>query len=147
MNWGYRRYSVQKSLLCPTGKVARPEAKLRLRGAKADAYVRALVDSGADHCLFPFNLARDIGAELFENHLDAAKGFSGEEVAVIPGRVKLALLSGREEFEWEATVGFAKFDSKSSECSILGRLGCLELFVVTLDEGKQKVSLEPLVFE
>lgn len=144
MIWGYRHYAVEKSLLCPAGKVARPEAKLRIRGDKADAYVRALVDSGADHCLFPYSLATDIGAELYEDQLDSAKGFSGDEVTVVPGRVSLALLHGEEVFEWRAMVGFARFASKSSECIILGRLGGLEFFRVILDEGSQTVSLEAL---
>src|SRR5690606_23329119 len=129
MKWKYRKYSVDSSPLCPSGVAPRPEAKLRLRGARGDVYVRVLVDTGADHSLFPLSIAEDIGVELLEAEADVAKGFSGHEVEVIPGCVRLALLSEGQTYEWDTIVGFAKFPSCSEECCILGRTGGLEHFI------------------
>ncbi|WP_442481444.1 retropepsin-like aspartic protease [Aeoliella sp. SH292] len=144
MKWKYRKYSVDASPLCPSGVARRPEAKLRLRGANGDVYVRALVDTGADHCLFPLSIAEDIGVELLEKQADVAKGFSGHEVEVIPGRVGLTLLSGELTYGWNTIVGFAKFPSRSDECCILGRTGGLEHFIAIFDELNLEVSLEPV---
>lgn len=144
MKWKYRKYSVDPSPLCPSGVAPRPEAKLRLRGTKGDVYVRALVDTGADHCLFPLSIAEDIGVELLEAEADVAKGFSGHEVEVIPGSARLTLLSEGRMFDWDAIVGFAKFPSRSDECCILGRTGGLEHFIAIFDEKSLLVSLEPV---
>lgn len=144
MKWKYRKYSVDPSPLCPSGVAPRPEAKLRLRGANGDVYVRALVDTGADHCLFPLSIAEDIGVELLDKEADVAKGFSGHEVEVMAGRVRLTLISGGLTYDWDTIVGFAKFPSRSDECCILGRTGGLEYFIATFDEMNLQVSLEPV---
>jgi predicted aspartyl protease len=79
MNWTYRRYAVDESRICPSGMVYRPEAKIRVRGSQGEAYLRALLDTGADHTVLPFSIAADIGAELFEDEADVAKGVGGHE--------------------------------------------------------------------
>ncbi len=141
MKWTYRKYAVDKSRLCPAGVVYRPEAKIRVRGAQGETYLRVLLDTGADHTVLPYSIAADIGAELFEGELDAAKGISGHEIAIIPGRVELELLDGEESCQWTAVIGFAKFASASDECGILGHAGCLEYFCATFDGESQVVEL------
>jgi hypothetical protein len=145
MKWAYRRYSVEESRICPSGLVYRPEAKLRIGGAHGDAYIRALLDTGADHSVFPISIAKDVGAELFEDEHDAAKGISGHEISIIPGRVELELLGDDESYRWSAVIGFAEFVSPSDECSILGHVGCLEFFSATFDGVLHVVELTPRV--
>ncbi len=133
MKWSYRRYAVKPSRICPSGIVFRPEAKVRVSGRRGEAYLRVLLDTGADHTVLPFSIAADIGAELFEDEVDAAKGVSGHEIAMIPGMVELELLGDDESCRWTAVVGFAQFASPADECSILGHADCLEFFLAAFD--------------
>jgi hypothetical protein len=143
MKWPYRRYAVEPSRLCPSGTVSRPEAKLRVRGSRGETYLRVLLDTGADHTVLPFTIAAEIGAELFEGELDAARGVSGHEIDITPGPVELELLGGDESYRWTAVVGFAQFASPADECSILGHSDGLEFFQATFDGPSQVVELTP----
>ena len=143
MKWTYRRYAVDESRICPSGKVYRPEAKIRVSGTRGEAYLRALLDTGADHTILPFSIAADIGAELFEDEADAAKGVSGHEIIIVPGKVELELLDRDESCKWTAVIGFGQFASSLDECSILGHVGCLEYFFAAFDGLSQVVELTP----
>lgn len=83
------------------------------------------------------------GAELFEDEPDAAKGFSGHEIEIFPGKVELELLSEDTSYQWTAIVGFAKFASSEDECSLLGHTGCLEFLTATFDGQTRVVELVP----
>ena len=142
MKWIYRRYEVEKSRICPAGIVYRPEAKLRISGTAGEAYVRALIDTGADHTIVPFSIAEDVGAELFRNEQDAAKGISGHEIAIVPGQVELELLGDTESYHWTAVIGFARFATADDECCIFGHAGGLEFFLASFDGVARAVKLK-----
>ncbi len=143
MKWTYGRYAVERSRICPSGKVYRPEAKIRIGGTLGDAYLRVLLDTGADHTVLPISIAADIGAELFADEADSAKGVSGHEINIIPGKVELELFDGHESSQWTAVIGFAQFATSLDECSILGHAGCLEFFLAEFDGHSQVVELTP----
>jgi hypothetical protein len=143
MKWSYRRYEVDESPICPAGIVFRPFADVRVVGVAGDAFVRVLIDTGADHTLLPMSVADLVGAELFHDNRDAARGVGGQEVAIIPGRVQLELISNEDSFAWNAVIGFAEFASPDDECSLLGYAGCLELFTATFDGVARVVELTP----
>ena len=141
MKWTYCQYTVDQSRICSSGVVYRPEAKIRVGGTRGETYLRVLLDTGADHTVLPYSIAADIGAELFEDDADAAKGVSGHEITIIPGRVELELLDRDESCRWTAIIGFAEFASSADECSIFGHAGCLEYFFATFDGHSQVVEL------
>jgi hypothetical protein len=141
MKWAYRQYSVEPSTICPSGIISRPEAKLCIRGTKGEAYVRPLIDTGADHTIVPFSIANDVGAELFSNVLEWARGLGGHEISVVPGRVDLELIGEDINFRWHAIIGFARFSTPEDECCILGPAGCLEQFVTMFDGPRELVEM------
>ncbi len=140
MKWNYRKSEVECSRICPSGIVYRPVARLRIGGSNGNAYLRALIDTGADHTLVPFSIAEDVGAELFEDEHNSVEGISGHEIAVVPGRVQLELLDDSDSLQWTAIIGFAKFASPDDECSVLGHAGCLEYFLAAFDGAGRAVE-------
>jgi len=143
MKWPYHPYAVDKSRICPPGVVYRPEARLCVRGETGEAHLRALIDTGADHTVLPISIALDVGAELFPEESDAAKGVGGHEIPIIPGHVQLELISDEGSQAWSAFIGFADFESSEEECSILGHVGCLEYFLAAFDGVARSVELTP----
>ena len=143
MKWTYRRCEVESSRICPSGIVYRPVATLRIAGSAGSAYLRALIDTGADHTLVPFSIAEDVGAELFPDEEDAAKGISGHEISIVPGQVELELLGDDESHKWTAIIGFAKFATPDDECNVFGHAGCLEFFLAAFDGSAHIVELTP----
>jgi hypothetical protein len=141
MKWNYRQSEVESSRICPSGIVYRPVARLRIGGSNGNAYLRALIDTGADHTLVPFSIAEDVGAELFEDEHNSVEGISGHEIAVVPGRVHLELLDDVGSLQWTTVIGFAKFASPDDECSVLGHAGCLEYFHAAFDGMERVVEL------
>jgi hypothetical protein len=81
---------------------------------------------------------------LFEDDLDAARGVTGEEISITPGRVNLELLSRDGSCEWTAVVGSAEFASPEEECNLLGHAGCLEFFHAAFDGIARTVELTPI---
>lgn len=145
MKWTYNRYDVEESRIYPSGLAFRPEVRLRVIGGLRGCYLRTLIDTGADHSLLPFSVAEIIGAELFDDEQDIAKGISGRQLETIPGKVELELSSDDdvEIYRWSAVVGFAKFASEANECSVLGHAGCLEYFLTTYDGPARIIELVP----
>jgi hypothetical protein len=143
MKWNYRQYSVDESSICPSGIVYRPVAKLRVAGPSGETYVRLLIDTGADHTLLPMSVADRVGAHLFHDDYNSAKGVSGHEISIIPGRVQLELISDNGCYQWSAVIGFAEFASPEEECSLLGHAGCLEFFTATFDGVARVFELLP----
>jgi hypothetical protein len=141
MKWNYRRCEVESSRICPSGVVYRPVARLRMSGSTGSAFLRTLIDTGADHTLVPFSIAENVGAELFEDEQNAVEGISGHVIPVVPGRVELELLNDGESLQWSAVVGFAKFATPEDECSVLGHAGCLEYFHAAFDGVQRVVEL------
>ncbi|HEX2477349.1 MAG TPA: hypothetical protein VHK01_21515 [Lacipirellulaceae bacterium] len=141
MKLDYRRTEVDPSPICPSGIVYRPMVTLRIGGSARSAYLRALIDTGANHTIVPFSVAENVAAELYRDKQDAAKGIGGQEITIIPGRVELELLGDGQSYKWTAVVGFAKFDSPDDECSILGHAGCLEYFLASFDGVERVVEL------
>jgi hypothetical protein len=141
MKWPYSRYQVDKSPICPDGVVFRPEARVCVRGITAEAILGVLIDTGADHTLLPISIAHRIGARLFEDERDSARGVGGHAIAMIPGVVELELFSNDGSCTWTTVVAFAEFDRPDDECSILGHAGCLEFFLASFDGPKHTVEL------
>ena len=143
MKWPYSRYEVDMSPICPDGVVFRPEARVCVRGTTKEAILGVLIDTGADHTLLPISLAHRIGATLFEDNRDSARGVGGHGIAMIPGVVELELFSCEGSCKWTAVVGFAEFATADDECSIIGHAGCLEYFSATFDGVAKTIELAP----
>lgn len=116
------------------GKIYRPVAKVTFKSPKNNVYLTTwmVVDSGADHTILPVSLAQklDISVES-DCHKDVTAGIGGEQTIYF---LKNKIQAQIGKISKKVPLGF--LDSKDVP-PLLGRLGFMELFEVTL--GKNKV--------
>ena len=143
MNFAYTKYEIQPSSTNPSGIIRRPEVMLRVIGQTGDAYLMALVDTGADECVLPLSVGEAIGARLSPDETILASGVGGDVLELIPGDVEFELVGGEESYRWQVRVGFARFENPEDECTILGHVGALELFTATFDGENHRGTLVP----
>ncbi|MBI4356177.1 MAG: hypothetical protein HY597_07005 [Candidatus Omnitrophica bacterium] len=123
--------------------VARPEVKTQfvycerlLRGS-----FPSLIDSGADHCVFPARFGEAVGISVRRGEAYSAIGI-GEDVAYFHRITVYVQLAGKV-YHFTCTVGFmAALDR--TDTGLLGRHGFFELFdAITFKHRARLVELVP----
>lgn len=138
MNFSYRRFLVELFDGASLSEIHRPIVPILVRGPRDSLLVRPLLDSGADFTLFPLSVAAATGIDLDINRAGSVGGIEGGSLVTYPGDVELELSDGTQSYRWTTTVRFADGNNM-----VLGHLGCLEFFTVTLDHYQRDVLIEP----
>ena len=135
MNLKYRSLS-SPSPFSKKQKLLRPIIPLSLSSNKASIRFEALIDSGADFCIFPTSIAEKLGINLtglktiyFSSATgDAVKGnISGIYLNVGEGRFKTKIV----------------FADLPGNIGILGQYGFFDKFIVKFDLIKKEIEIKP----
>jgi hypothetical protein len=127
----------------PPGSAARwrPLVPVRVFGPAGQFrdYARALLDSGADDTVFPFDIAVRIGVVLQPATRHAVR-WRGQSFPLLFGDVELELADeSGVMYRWPATVGFTPAPIRYP---LLGNAGCLCFFDTTFRGDDRLVELE-----
>lgn len=123
----------------PTLKwVARPLIPIRIFGPKVVWEGYALIDSGADRCLFNLEIAQDIGLDLSESQIQNFGGIEGGSIKAKLHKIKLQVVGIEEKVE--VTAGFV---SSNSVSAILGQEGFFDNLRIKFekDHGIVEINL------
>ncbi len=130
LTFPYQRIpGVQSSPAAPDRGIYRPRIPLKISGPAREHVAVALVDTGADEIILPYNLAALLVIKL-ESRLHYLMGLSGKLVPVQYGMVRLQI--GRPDvgqFAWDAKAAF----QENRPYPVLGYAGCLDRFSVNFD--------------
>ena len=138
MKLPFTPYQVRLVQAEPLVTVLRPTTYVFLHGPLGTVRLNALVDCGADQTLFPMQFADALGITLDRERAGTIKGVSGSPITVYPAGVEIELTNLKDSYRWSATVRFAPGNN-----ILLGHLGCLEFFTVTLDHYGRVFELIP----
>lgn len=108
-------------------------------GAAGTRVTDALLDSGADDCVFPDALAGVLGIDLTSAPTRTLVGLNGPPTVLRYAPVRLLLSDGLEHREWPAVVGFT---SAPLAIPTLGYAGCLRFFTATFFGDQDVVELQ-----
>jgi len=126
MKFRYRRLKA--------GDEPRPLVPFTIKYGGKESNWYGLLDSGADKCLFPLEIAEQVGIDAYAGEKITGIGIGNtidtwhvDNVALVIGG-----------YEFNASVGFA-------DCPtiLLGRIGIFERFKVRFDERGKEVELIP----
>lgn len=120
--------------------IPRPIITISLVGPHTTRISEAIVDTAADHIVFPERIAGQIGIQLTTGRKGKATVASGAEVPVTFATVTLRILDIHGiGLEWDASVGFTPVEPVMP---MIGFTGFLEYLVATFDSTKEELSLK-----
>ena len=100
----------------------------------------SIVDSGADYCIFPANIAEDVGLDIEKGKKLPMHGIGGEDLIYFH-KVKVSVDIEDATWQFDCPVGFSRGMSLKG-VGYLGRSGFFDLFkMVSFMEEDHKVVL------
>jgi predicted aspartyl protease len=118
--------------------VSDPKITVFLRTAAGDISAQFVVDTGAEFSAAPRRLANQIGLDW--DGLPEVIAAGVEQAPIVARLGRLPMRIGGTELEVQCL-----FVDSPSAPSLLGRAGCLDRFVLTIDPRQQKIILDPLL--
>jgi len=123
----------------PNGKhFHRPVVDVEIFGPSRSISTFALLDSGADNCLFHFQYAKEIGIDLEKCKKSATMGVEGGKMEIYLTEIQIKI-KGLEKIK--VPVGF--IDSKSVN-GLLGQIGFFDLNRIKFERDHGTFEINPV---
>lgn len=101
----------------------------------------SIIDSGADHCVFPAAYGEQIGLDIEKGLYVPAGGVGGRDDWYFHDILVWVNIEA-QAWHWKCRAGFSRGMDKLG-IGLLGRLGFFELFEeITFDQGNRTVKLK-----
>lgn len=134
----YRKFPAQRTEPFPRRtSVSRPVVPIALINGSQRIRNLALIDSGADYCIFHAEIGEQIGLDIESGKRLSFFGTGGQEQSAFFHDVKLEV--GGHEISCFA--GFSR-ELESLPYGILGQIGFFNKFKITFDYEKGKIELQ-----
>lgn len=129
MKFRYKRYGPE---------IVRPVIPINITYGNRSVFYEALVDSGADSCIFDAEIGELLGIDLLSGHPETVGGITGVVETYYIHQVTLTV-DGRSH---RVEVGFLQNIARLGY-GVLGQKGFFDIFVVTFDYVKEELELKP----
>lgn len=116
--------------------ILRPIIPVSLRYKDRSIHYEALIDTGADFCIFPIELASNLGMNIKKHKIIYFSGVGGEPIRGFIIRVILSV--GEKELSTEIVF------SDSGITRVLGQRGFFDHFDVKLSYKNQSIEIQPI---
>ncbi len=127
----------QVNLLSPFSKkqkLLRPIIPVSLKYKQRSIHYEALIDSGADFCIFPVEIGQKLGINFKKARKIYFSGATGEPILGLVGKIILKI----GEVTFETKVVFADLAGKSA---LLGQYGFFDLCKIKFDFENKEIKL------
>lgn len=119
-----------------TQQISRPIIPVYLRSKKTFVFYQALIDSGADFCMFSIEIAKALDVKLTKSN-NTLKGIGKDSINGYWGEVEIKVGTKR----YTTTALFA--DIEAIGHGILGQRGFFDHFDVRLNYQEQRITVTP----
>jgi len=137
------------SLSADTGDpiaVFRPIIPVIVHGPHGAREYDALVDTGADTCVFPERVADELGFTLHETVGPNVTAYGGQVLPTTFSEVQIEISDGHESLRWLMQAFFHRTKEDTLPPLILGLSGFLEYFTATFIGSEFAIDLKPNEF-
>ena len=137
MKFRYQKRPTDRSEAHPDRySVLRPIIPIRLCNENNFIDTDALVDSGADDCIFSAEIGEVIGLDIKNGKLAKYIGIGGKGIDVYFHNIEIEVGG----YRYDCYIGFS-YDTAFKE-GLLGQKGFFELFTVVFDLSKEEIELK-----
>lgn len=119
--------------------IARPYIQVKLTGPKGSRIGYALIDSGADRCLFNIQIVEKIGLNLTDAPVENFGGIEGGNLKARLHKIKLQIVGINNEIEI-----LAGFVDSSGVAAILGQDGFFDNFRIRFEKDHGIIEITPV---
>jgi hypothetical protein len=138
MKFRYIKAALKEKSSVFGSNVLKPIIPIGLINKERSLGFAALIDSGADFCIFPMGLAESLGVTIDKSKAEGFAGISGE-----PSRAYFSDLTIEiGGWRYKTLVSFSS-DISPRGYGILGQKGFFDFFKVTFDLEKEEIELSP----
>ena len=116
--------------------IFKPEIKIAVRYGDVKRKLYALVDSGADSCLFPRDVADILGIDVRNGHKIFYTGIGGSQTLFYFHEVEIFV----GKYKFKTMAGFANAGIGTS--ALLGQRGFFENFRVSFDNKNRFIEIK-----
>jgi len=138
MKFPYRKLLLQQPSEFFGSSILKPIIPIKIISGKLEINYAALIDSGADFCIFDGGIAEYLGLDIKRGIpmvFSGIQGASGSKAYL--HKVRLSI-GGKE---YQTTVGFS-FEISSRGFGVLGQKGFFDIFVVKFDLLAEEIELK-----
>jgi len=118
--------------------ISRPIIPVTLHGPKGSVNVHALLDSGADKCLFSDQFAEEIGLDLKSGEEETFSGIEGGRVKTYLHKIEMQLIGDNNKIS--IVAGFTTVPGVNA---ILGQEGFFDAFRVKFERDCDAIEISP----
>jgi predicted aspartyl protease len=118
--------------------ILRPIIPIKLKKGNSEVSYLALIDSGADYCIFDAEIGKVIGLDVLDGKLLEFNGVTGEKEKAYFHKIYISVGG----WEKECYCGFSIGLNKTMPYGILGQDGFFDLFKVSMDYCKEEIELK-----
>lgn len=141
LKYDYLKLTIKPSEAFPRRlSVSRPVIPIQLIRGQDRVKCYAIIDSGADYCVFHASLGEVIGLTIESGKLDHFSGVSTQpqqELTAYFHNIKIEVGG----YEFDCWVGFSR-DIEGLSYGFLGQVGFFNLFSVRFDYDKERIELK-----
>lgn len=119
--------------------ISRPIIPVTLFGPKRSVTIDALIDSGADKCLFNSALGQEIGLDLEKGEKEIFSGIEGGQIIAFLHRIQLQIVGIDKKVEI-----VAGFTEASGVFAILGQEGFFDAFRIKFERDHNVIEIKPI---
>src|SRR5262249_7244600 len=134
MRYTYQKYRNREN---PDLYLLEPVIPVGLRYGNNIIFVTALIDSGAELCLFHSSIAKALGIDLLSGRKEMIKGISLQEIPAYMHKVFIAL---KKEPRIEMEVGFMELDILP-DGGLLGQQGFFDEFDIRFQRWLETIHI------
>jgi Aspartyl protease len=134
----YAKFAVPSTPAFPNGRTAeRPVVRVALQNGTLRLSCYAIVDSGADHCVFPRSFMQTLGLDPLTSPVEITSGVGNPSVPTHFAQVTLDLGVAQLPMYVGFTTGMDQLG-----LGLLGQTGFFESFKVTFDYKNRLFTIE-----